>query len=67
MTKLQKNTGISIAGSLNTLQEGEAVMFPKTILETTIRQTAVRLKNTKGKTCKVNRQQNGSHIVTRVF
>lgn len=67
MTKLRKNTGISIAGSLNALQEGEAVMFPKTILETTIRQTAVRLKNTKGKTFKVNRQQNGSHIVTRVF
>jgi hypothetical protein len=67
MTKLQKNTGISIAGSLNALQEGEAVIFPKTILETTIRQTAVRLKNTKGKTFKVNRQQNGSHIVTRVF
>lgn len=67
MTKLQKNTGICIAGSLNALQEGEAVMFPKTILETTIRQTAVRLKNTKGKTFKVNRQQNGSHIVTRVF
>ena len=67
MTKLQKNTGISIAGSPNALQEGEAVMFPKTILETTIRQTAVRLKNTKGKTFKVNRQQNGSHIVTRVF
>ena len=67
MTKLQKNTGISIAGSLNALQEGEAVMFPKTILETTIRQTAVRLKNTQGKTFKVNRQQNGSHIVTRVF
>lgn len=67
MTKLTRNTGISIAGSLNALQEGEAVMFPKTILETTIRQTAVRLKNTKGKTFKVNRQQNGSHIVTRVF
>ena len=67
MTKLQKNTGISIAGSLNALQEGEAVLFPKSILETTIRQTAVRLKNTKGKTFKVNRQQNGSHIVTRVF
>ena len=67
MTKLTRNTGISVAGSLNALQEGEAVMFPKSIIETTIRQTAVRLKNTKGKTFKVNRQMNGSHIVTRVY
>lgn len=66
MTKLQRNTGISIAGSLNALQAGDSVLFPASILETTIRQTAVRLKNTKGKTFKVNRQQNGSHIVTRI-
>ena len=67
MTKLVKNTGISIAGSLNALQEGESLLFPTSVLETTIRVTCVRLKNTKGKTFKVNRQENGSHIVTRVF
>lgn len=67
MTKLVKNTGISIAGSLNALQEGESLSFPTSVLETTIRVTCVRLKNTKGKTFKVNRQDNGSHIVTRIF
>ena len=67
MTKLLRNTGISIAGSLNALQEGESVLFPTSVLETTIRVTCVRLKNTKGKTFKVNRQRNGSHIVTRIF
>lgn len=67
MTKLLRNTGISIAGSLNALQEGESVLFPTSVLETTIRVTCVRLKNTKGKTFKVNRQRNGSHIVTRTL
>lgn len=66
MTKLVKNTGISISGSLHSLQTGESVIFPTSILETTLRQTCVRLKNTKGKTFKVNRQSNGTHIVTRV-
>lgn len=66
MTKLVRNTGISIAGSLNALLEGESLSFPTSVLETTIRQTCVRLKNTKGKIFKVNRQGNGSHIVTRV-
>lgn len=67
MTKLVKNTGINIAGSLNALQVGESLTFPAFVLETTIRPTCVRMKNTKGKTFKVNRQENGSHIVTRVF
>lgn len=67
MTKLLRNTGISIAGSLNALQEGESILFPTSVLETTIRVTCVRLKNTKGKTFRVNRQRNGSHIVTRTL
>ena len=66
MTKLVRNTGISIAGSLNALHEGESLSFPTSVLENTIRTTCVRLNNTKGKTFKVNRQGNGSHIVTRV-
>lgn len=67
MTKLLRNSGISIAGSLNALQEGESILFPTSVLETTIRVTCVRLKNTKGKTFRVNRQRNGSHIVTRTL
>jgi hypothetical protein len=66
MANFVRKTGISVAGSLNTLREGESLSFPTSVLETTIRQTCVRLKNTKGKTFKVNRQGNGSHIVTRV-
>lgn len=67
MTKLLRNSGISIAGSLNALQAGESILFPTSVLETTIRVTCVRLKNTKGKTFRVNRQRNGSHIVTRTL
>lgn len=67
MTKLVENTGINIAGSLNALQEGESVIFPTSILENTIRVTCVRIKNAKGKTFVVNRQRNGSHIVTRTL
>ncbi|MBR5199470.1 MAG: hypothetical protein IKW20_06540 [Bacteroidales bacterium] len=66
MTKLIENKGISIAGSLNALQEGEKLSFPISVLENTIRTTCVRLKNTKGKTFIVNRQSNGTHIVTRI-
>ena len=66
MTKLVRNSGISIAGSLNALLEGESLSFPTSVLENTIRTTCVRLKNTKGKNFKVNRKGNGSHIVTRV-
>lgn len=66
MTKLVQNTGISISGSLNALAEGESLSFPDSILETTIRTTCVRLKNTKGKTFKVNKAGNGIHTVTRI-
>lgn len=66
MTKLVENKGISIAGSLNALSEGESLTFPATVLETTIRTTCVRLKNTKGKTFQVNKQGNGIHSVTRI-
>lgn len=66
MTKLVENTGISISGSLNALAEGETLSFPSSVLETTIRTTCVRLKNTKGKTFKVNKAGNGIHTVTRV-
>lgn len=66
MTKLVENKGISIAGSLNALQEGESLSFPSSVLETTIRTTCVRLKNTKGKAFMVNKAGNGIHTVTRV-
>ena len=66
MTKLIKRTGVSIAGSLNGLEQGESLTFPKTIRETTIRGTATRLKNTEGRIYRVSRQQDGTHIVTRV-
>ena len=66
MTKLVENRGISIAGSLNALLEGESLSFPDSVLETTIRTTCVRLKNTKGKTFKVNKVGNGIHSVTRI-
>lgn len=66
MTKLVENRGISVAGSINALSEGESLSFPDSVLETTIRTTCVRLKNTKGKTFKVNKQGNGIHSVTRI-
>lgn len=66
MTKLVKNRGISVAGSLNMLQMGESLTFPNSVLETTIRTTCVRLKNTKGKTFQVNKAGNGIHTVTRI-
>lgn len=67
MNKLLTVSGINVSGSLRTLAKGESVIFPNTILENTIRVTCVRLKNANGLTYKVNRQQNGCHIVTRTF
>lgn len=67
MTKPVKNTGISVAASLSSLQAGESVIFPKITLENTIRVTAIRIKHATGKKFKVNKQNNGSHIVTRVY
>lgn len=67
MTKPIKNSGISVAASLNALQAGESVVFPKVALENTIRVTAIRIKHATGKYFKVNKQDNGSHIVTRVY
>ena len=66
MTKLVENRGISVAGSINALSEGESLSFPDSVLETTIRPTCGRLKNTKCKTFNVNKQGNGIHSVTRI-
>lgn len=66
MNKLVTLSGINVMGSLRRLARGESVIFPNTILETTIRVSAVRLKNNTGIVYKVNRQKNGSHIVTRI-
>lgn len=66
MTKLVEHQGISIAGSISTLKTGESLSFPNSVLETTIRTTCVRLKNTTGKVYKVNKQGNGIHSVTRI-
>jgi hypothetical protein len=66
MTKLVTFSGINIRGSLTKLKRGESVIFPVTIKETTLRVTCVRLKNDTGIAYKVNRQQNGCHIVTRI-
>lgn len=66
MTKLVTLSGINIRGSLTKLGRGESVVFPVTIRETTLRTTCTRLKNDTGIAYKVNRQQNGCHIVTRI-
>ena len=66
MNKLVKNAGINITGSLKSLEAGESLIFPTSISETVVRSTCSRVKNTIGATYKVNRQQNGSHIVTRI-
>lgn len=66
MTKFVTASGINVSGSLKRLEVGESLAFPNTILETTIRVTCVRLKNATGLVYKVNRQSNGSHIVTRI-
>ena len=66
MTKLVERQGISVVGSINALEKGESLSFPNSILETTIRTTCVRLKNTKGKTFQVNKMGNGIHSVTRI-
>lgn len=67
MTKLVTQSGINVSGSIRRLEQGESIIFPSNILETTIRVTCVRLKNTYGATYQVNRQKNGSYIVTRTF
>lgn len=66
MTKIVTNTGINVSGSLKRLEAGESLIFPKGVRETTIRCSSTRVKNDTGATFKVNRQQNGSHIVTRI-
>ena len=66
MNKLVTLSGINVMGSLRRLARGESIIFPNTILETTIRVSAVRLKNNTGLVYKVNRQKNGCHIVTRI-
>ena len=66
MTKLTRNTGINVSGSLKLLEIGESLIFPKDIRETTIRCTTTRAKNATGAIFKVNRQHNGCHIVTRI-
>jgi hypothetical protein len=66
MTKLTRNTGINVSGSIKALDTGEALTFPRTVLENTIRTSVVRIKNATGMTYKVNRQANGTHIVTRI-
>lgn len=66
MTKLVQASGINVSGSIRQLEMGESLVFPKKVLETTIRVSCVRLKNTTGKVYQVNRQKNGSHIVTRI-
>lgn len=66
MTKLAHNTGINVSGSIKRLEAGESLTFPRGIKETTIRCSSTRIANDTGATYKVNRQQNGSHIVTRI-
>lgn len=66
MTKLTRNTGINVLGSIKQLEAGESLTFPKGVRETTIRCSSTRVKNDTGATFKVNRQQNGCHIVTRI-
>ena len=66
MTKLTRNTGINVSGSIKALDTGESLTFPKSVLENTIRVCAVRIKNATGMEYKVNRQANGTHIVTRI-
>ena len=67
MNKLVQNTGINVAGSLKTLGAGECLTFPATISETVVRSTCTRVKNATGMKFSVNRQANGTHIVTRTF
>ena len=67
MTKLVANTGINVAGSLKMLGAGECLTFPATISETVVRSTCTRIKNATGMRFSVNRQNNGTHIVTRTF
>jgi hypothetical protein len=66
MTKLTRNTGINVSGSIKALDTGESLTFPRSVLENTLRTSAVRIKNATGMTYKVNRQSNGTHIVTRI-
>jgi hypothetical protein len=66
MTKLTRNTGINVSGSIKALDTGESLTFPRSVLENTLRTSVVRIKNATGMTYKVNRQSNGTHIVTRI-
>ena len=66
MTKLVTLSGINVSGSLRRLARGESLEFPVSVRESTLRCTCVRLKNDTGIVYKVNRQSNGSHIVTRI-
>lgn len=66
MTKLTLNSGINVSGSIKALDTGEALVFPQSVLENTIRTSVVRIKNATGMTYRVNRQSNGTHIVTRI-
>lgn len=66
MTKFVTNTGINVAGSLKALKKRESLEFPNDIRETTVRCSCTRVKNETGMKFSVQRQANGSHIVTRI-
>lgn len=65
MTKLVRNQGINVSGSLRLMEAGDFIVFPKRINEITIRNACTRIKNATGQTYTVNRQKDGTHHVTR--
>lgn len=58
---------VSIAGTIKALAAGEVVNFPKDVVtETVVRSACTRIKNATGRRYSVNRQEDGSHNVTRI-
>lgn len=66
MDKLVISHSISVAGSVKSLDQGESLTFPTSILENTIRATCTRIKKATGMVFTVNRRKNGTHLVTRI-
>ena len=61
------NQGINIGQSLRAMGKAEELIFPKGVNEITVRNACTRIKNTAGMKYTVNRQKDGSFLVTRIY
>jgi hypothetical protein len=67
MTRIITNHGINVGQSLRAMGEAEQLILPAVVNEITLRNACTRIKNTAGMKYTVNRQKDGSFLVTRIY